>query len=54
MTKIDFYILPNDKKDHYDRIEFACRLTEKAFNNGHKVLIAVSNEQQAGEVDLAL
>ena len=35
MTKVDFYILPS--ADPSARLDFACKLTEKAWRMGHRI-----------------
>lgn len=49
MTRIDFYILPSESPGEIDT--FACRLAEKAFRNGLRVLIAVDSQEQAAKLD---
>lgn len=45
MTRIDFYVLPDDNSEA--RLQFACRLIDKAQRLGHKVFIAANDEGQA-------
>ncbi len=45
MTRIDFYVLQQDSA--IARLHYACRLTEKAMNHGHHIVIAVDDEAQA-------
>lgn len=52
MTEIDFYILP--ATDEARRLEFACRLAEKAVGKGHRVLIATASESDAEQLDSLL
>jgi len=52
MTGIDFYVLPSDSLQR--RLEFACQLTEKAVNSGHRVLLAVDDRNTAAELDQLL
>jgi DNA polymerase-3 subunit chi len=52
MTKVDFYILPEDNHQH--RHLFACRLVEKAYRLGHQVYIHGANEEQAAQIDQLL
>lgn len=52
MTRIDFYILGADNPA--ERRLFACRLTEKALTQGHRVYLHVADEQAAGELDQLL
>ncbi|NKB32290.1 MAG: DNA polymerase III subunit chi [Pseudomonadales bacterium] len=49
MTQISFYSL--SKGDEDTRLQFACRLVEKAFSLGHKIFIQVEDEQQQRLVD---
>ncbi len=48
MTQIDFYILGNKAKG--DKFLLACRLTEKAYQAGHRVCITADSEQDAEHV----
>ena len=45
MTRVDFYVLQSDL--YQDRHQFACKLTEKAFKQGNKILLATSDEQES-------
>lgn len=47
MTQIDFYILSQDQQ----RARFACRLTEKAYQLGHRIYIHTSGEEQSRAID---
>lgn len=49
MTQVDFYIL--NKQSKQDQYIFACRLLEKAQQQGNRVLIQTDNEQSAKELD---
>ena len=49
MTRVDFYILKN--QDHSARSLFACRLTEKAFRQGHRIFINVESDSQLSQLD---
>jgi DNA polymerase-3 subunit chi len=49
MTRIDFYIIPQDQLDQV--LHFACRLTEKAYKLQNKVTIKVNNEEEASVLD---
>jgi DNA polymerase-3 subunit chi len=49
MTRIDFYIL--EDTDPNARWRFACRLTEKAYQQGHRVYLHVDSTQEAARVD---
>lgn len=52
MTKVDFYILPEDSIQQ--RHLFACRLVEKAFKLGHHIYIHSDDDAQANAVDQLL
>lgn len=49
MTEVDFYILKGE--DHRQRMQFACRLTDKAYRLGHKVYIHTGSAHQCSELD---
>jgi DNA polymerase-3 subunit chi len=49
MTQVDFYILPND--DQLQRVQFACRLADKAYRLGHRVYIHAESSQQTRLLD---
>lgn len=49
MTQVDFYILPQDSAEA--RWHFACRLAEKVYRLGHRVLILVNNPGEAQQLD---
>lgn len=49
MTRIDFYILPDD--DTQTRLQFACRVIDKAQRLGHQVFVAVKDEAQANSLN---
>ncbi len=52
MTRIDFYIL--DEGGRSDRFHLACRITEKAWSSGHRVLIHTASLQDARYLDSLL
>ncbi len=52
MTEVDFYIL--NSEDARQRMQFACRLTDKAYRLGHKVYIHTESAQQSQELDKLL
>lgn len=52
MTEVFFYILEDDAADASAR--FACRLTEKAQENGHRVYVHVADEAAADALDSLL
>ena len=45
MTKVDFYILPS--ADPSARLDFACKLTEKAWRMGHRIYLHCSDAGSA-------
>jgi DNA polymerase III, chi subunit len=49
MTRIDFYVLPDDNIDKQHI--FACRLAQKASKQGHRVYIHTESEQQSKKLD---
>ena len=49
MTRIDFYIVSSTGV--HAAIAFSCRLAEKAWRSGHRVLLHCDNSQQASELD---
>ncbi|MEZ5541699.1 MAG: DNA polymerase III subunit chi [Pseudomonadota bacterium] len=49
MTQVDFYILQEDGADA--RPLFTCRLTEKAYKQGHRVFINTESEAQMKQLD---
>ena len=49
MTRIDFYVLPDDSIDAQHL--FACRLAQKASKQGHRVYIHTGSEQQSEKLD---
>ncbi len=49
MTDIDFYIL--SAQEPQQRLDFACRLIEKAYRSRCKVLVQLDNQQQAKAFD---
>ena len=49
MTQVDFYILQDSQPDA--RALFTCRLTEKAFKQGHQVYINAESGQQLKKLD---
>jgi len=49
MTRVDFYILEDEDGDA--RWRFACRLTEKAYQQGHRVYLHVDTPEQAARLD---
>lgn len=49
MTQVDFYILPSPLPAA--RLDFACKLTEKAWRLGHRVHLHCQDEAQRTELD---
>ena len=49
MTEVDFYVLPGNEAA--ERLQFACRLADKAFRRGHRVYIHTASEAHASEID---
>jgi DNA polymerase III subunit chi len=49
MTQVNFYTLGNDAADA--RLQFACRLTEKARELGHQIYIQTSSIEVAKQLD---
>jgi len=49
MTRIDFYVLPDDQIDK--QYLFACRLAQKATKQGHRVYIHTDSESQSQQLD---
>ncbi|MCW8125298.1 DNA polymerase III subunit chi [Microbulbifer halophilus] len=49
MTRIDFYVLQSDRP--YEGDIFVCRLAEKAYRAGMRVLLAVDDRQRAEQLD---
>ena len=49
MTRIDFYILQDARPDA--RHTFTCKLTEKAYKQGHQVYINAASDQQMKQLD---
>ena len=52
MTQIDFYILPSPALDA--RLDFACKLTEKAWRLGHRVYVRCGDSAQRAALDARL
>jgi len=49
MTRIDFYVLPDDSREQ--QYKFACRLAQKASKQGLRVYIHTESEEQSKELD---
>ena len=52
MTQVDFYILPS--ADPGARLDFACKLTDKAWRLGHKVYLHCSDAAQREDLEARL
>ncbi|MYM62987.1 DNA polymerase III subunit chi [Pseudomaricurvus sp. HS19] len=52
MTRVDFYILP--QTDTADRLDFTCRLVQKAQALGSSVYVAVNDQTEAQQLDQLL
>lgn len=52
MTRIDFYVLQDSAPGN--RFTLACRLIEKAWQKGHRVLICTQDEEQTRHMDRLL
>ena len=52
MTLIDFYVQENSKPNA--RQILACKITEKAYKQGHKIYIHTDSEQQTSTMDKLL
>lgn len=52
MLKVDFYILPS--ADPSARLDFACKLTEKAWRLGHRVYLHCQDDAQRESLDQRL
>lgn len=52
MTKVDFYILPS--ADPSARLDFACKLSEKAWRMGHRIYLHCSDAAQRDDLDARL
>jgi DNA polymerase III subunit chi len=49
MPKIDFYILATDNENH--RLEFVCRLIEKAYKNQRRIYVHAKDRDAAHQLD---
>lgn len=49
MTRVDFYLLP--VAEPHGRLNFACRIAEKAWKSGHRVYLHLDNEDDARALD---
>ena len=49
MTRVDFYLLPESGADARER--FACRVAEKAYDSGYRVLLLTADAEQTERID---
>lgn len=49
MTRIDFYVLPENSRQDRDR--YACGIAQKAWRNDHQVYLQVDNPERSSLVD---
>jgi len=49
MSRVDFYILPDDSRNRLQL--FACRLAEKAWQQGHRILIHTDSAGDSQQLD---
>jgi len=49
MSRVDFYILPDNTLQSMQ--QFACKLTEKAWQQGHRILIHTDSAEQSRALD---
>ncbi|TCK19009.1 DNA polymerase III chi subunit [Thiogranum longum] len=52
MTQVDFYVLGDSAAR--SRLQFACRLADKAYRLGHRVYIHTESPEQTQELDTLL
>lgn len=52
MTQVDFYVLKSNANGN--RYALACRITEKAWQQGHRVLIHTQSSEDARHMDRLL
>jgi len=52
MTRVDFYILAEHSREN--RYSLACRLADKAYQKGHRVLLHTASEEEARHLDRLL
>lgn len=52
MSKVDFYILPTDSLEA--RLDFACKLCDKAWRLGHRVYLHCQDDDQRAALDKRL
>jgi DNA polymerase-3 subunit chi len=49
VTQVDFYILPNDSSE--ERLRLACRITDKALQQGQQVFINTESAAESTRLD---
>ncbi len=49
MPKIDFYLLPEAQPNAH--LQFACRITEKAYKQKHRIYLHTETEAEAHQLD---
>jgi DNA polymerase-3 subunit chi len=49
VTQVDFYILPNDSSE--ERLRLACRIADKALQQGQQVLINTASPAESAKLD---
>jgi DNA polymerase-3 subunit chi len=52
MTQVDFYVL--ESLGRGDRFELCCRLVEKAWGQGHRILVHCASAEEAQRMDRLL
>ena len=52
MTRVDFYILPEDYQQ--PPLVYAARLVEKAFRRGHQIYVHTANQEQTEQASAAI
>lgn len=50
MTRIDFYLVNNAANDR-EKLQFTCRLAQKAYQQGHRIYIHADNNATCNELD---
>jgi len=52
MTEVDFYLLKDDSA--HARVQFACRLADKAYRLGNRIFIHTQSAEQTQQLDKLL
>ena len=52
MTQVDFYVLSESASG--DRYQLACRLVEKIYRQGRRILIQMASDEEAAHLDRLL